>query len=347
MNILFHLTVPPSARAECDAVVQEVHALHSRFGGVIDHLYPGRRPGTRFPRRFWGVMRWPLLRWAERRAVIHHIYNPDPYPFAILRWLRRPVIYTISAGIQARDAANARELARRVHTLVVATEQERDRLRGWGIENARVVRPGIDLARFSPAPPPPDLPPTLLMGSAPWTREQFRTKGVDALLALARRWPELHLVFLWRGILYEEMMRRVRASGLSDRVEVINERTDVNAVLARVHAAVILTTEDALIKAYPHSLLEALAAGRPVLVSRRVPISRDVQEADCGIVLEDVEISSLARALRALLADYEAYARRAADLSATFSQQRLLAEYGAIYRAAHEVTGDTEGDANG
>ncbi|MFP4396170.1 MAG: glycosyltransferase, partial [Anaerolineales bacterium] len=266
MNILYHLTVPPSARAECDAVVQEVRALQAHFGGAIDHLYPGRQPGARFPRRFWGMMRWPLLRWAERRAVIHHIYNPDPYPFAILRGLRCPVIYTISAGIQARDAANARELAQRVQTLVVATERERERLRGWSIENARVVRPGIDLTRFSPAPPPAALPPTLLMGSAPWTREQFRTKGVDALLALAQRWPELHLVFLWRGILYEEMMRRVRATGLSDRVEVINERVDVSAVLARVHAAVILTTEEALIKAYPHSLLEALAAGRPVIV---------------------------------------------------------------------------------
>jgi glycosyltransferase involved in cell wall biosynthesis len=344
MNILYHLTVPPSAHAECDAVVQEVRALQSRFGGSIDHLYPGRRPGARFPRRFWGVMRWPLLRWAERRAVIHHIYNPDPYPFAILRWLQRPVIYTISAGIQARDEANARELARRVQTLVVATERERERLHDWGIENVLIVCPGIDLARFSPAPPPADLPPTLLMGSAPWTREQFRTKGVEALLALAQRWPELHLVFLWRGILYEEMMRRVHASGLSDRVEVINERVDVAAVLARVHAAVILATGDALIKAYPHSLLEAMAAGRPVIVSWRVSIARDVQAAKCGIALEDVEVASLVRALRVLLANYAAYARRAADLSAAFSQQRLLTEYAAIYRAAQ---GDTEGDANG
>ncbi len=333
MDILYHLTVPPSAHAECDAVVQEVRALQSHFGGAIDHLYPGRRPGARFPRRFWGLMRWPLLRWAERRAVIHHIYNPDPYPFAVVRGLQRPVIYTISAGVQARDAANARELARRVHTLVVATEQERDRLRGWGIENARVVRPGIDLARFSPAPPPDDLPPTLLMGSAPWTREQFRTKGVDALLALAQRWPELHLVFLWRGILYEEMLRRVRAAGLSARVEVINERVDVAAVLARVHAAVILTTEDALIKAYPHSLLEALAAGRPVLVSHSVLMATEVVQQSYGVAIDKVDETHVQRAVKQLFRDYPNYRQQALGFDKhNFTLEKMLAGYAKIYR---------------
>ena len=333
MNILYHLTVPPSARAECDAVVQEVRALQAHFGGAIDHLYPGRAPGTRFPRRFWGMMRWPLLRWAERRAVIHHIYNPDPYPFAVLRGLQRPVIYTISAGIQARDAANARELARRVRTLVVATEQDRARLRGWGIENVHVVRPGIDLTRFSPAPPPADLPPTLLMGSAPWTREQFRTKGVDALLALARRWPELHLVFLWRGILYEEMLRRVRASGLSDRVEIINERVDVSSVLARVHAAVILTTEDALIKAYPHSLLEALAAGRPVLVSHSVLMATEVVQRGYGVAIDKVDETHVQRAVKRLFRDYPNYRQQALGFDKhNFTLEKMLASYAKIYR---------------
>jgi len=333
MRVLYHLTVPPSALAECDAVVQEVRALQGHFGGTIDHLYPGRVPGTRIPRQFWGMLRWPRLWWAERYGAVHHIFNPDPYPFVLLRYLRRPVIYTVVAGVQARDQANAQALARWVQMLVVATEQERARLRGWGIDNVRVVRPGIDLTRFAPTPPPANLPPTLLMGSAPWTCDQFRTKGVDTLLTLARRWPELHLVFLWRGILYEDMMRRVRASGLSDRVEVINKRVDVNTVLSHVHSAVILATEDALIKAYPHSLLEALAAGRPVIVSQSVSMATEVAQRGYGVVIDEVDETHVQHAVKRLFRDYPNYQQQALGFDKhNFTLEKMLASYAKIYR---------------
>lgn len=334
MSLCYHLTIPPSPLAGCDAVVQEVQALQGRFGGRISHLYPGRQPGTRFPRRLWGMMRGPALCWMERQIKVHHLYNPDPYPFAVLRFLRRPVIYTVSAGVQPGDRANAQRLARRVQTLVVATAAEQSLLRRWQVDNVAVVRPGISLAHFTSAPPPVGLPPTLLMGSAPWTREQFRTKGVDALLDLAQHWPELHLIFLWRGILYAEMMQRVHALGLDDRVEIINEQVDVNAVLVRVHAAIILATEDALIRSYPHSLLEAMASGRPVIVSQRVPIAMDVDGAQCGVVVETLEPAVLRAALNTVLADYAAYSQRALVLVLGFSQQRLLDDYAEIYRHA-------------
>jgi hypothetical protein len=46
-----------------------------------------------------------------------------------------------------------------------------------------------------------------MVGSAPWTKGQFRTKGVEALLEAARQNPRLHLIFLWREVLAEEMER--------------------------------------------------------------------------------------------------------------------------------------------
>ena len=339
MHVCYHLTVPPSSWAACDAVVQEATALQVRFGGVINHLYPGRKPGTRFPRFFWGLPRLLRLRHLERQVTVHHIYNPDPYPFAILPWLRRPVVYTISAGVQAGDRQNAQRLARRVQVLVVATEIDRERLNAWGIDNVVVVSPGMDLARFSSASLPSELPPTLLMGSAPWTREQFHTKGVKALLAMAQSWPDLHLVFLWRGILYQEMMQRVRTLGLDDRVDVINWQVDVNTVLARVHAAVALATGDAIIKAYPHSLLEALAAGRPVIVGARIPLGMDVQMASAGVLLETLTVPALTHAFQTILNDYDGFAQRAAALGATFSLPHFLEQYADVYQRVEKGFG--------
>ena len=44
MTVLYHLTAPPPAMADTDAVFQEVGALQQRFGGSQIQLYPFRRP---------------------------------------------------------------------------------------------------------------------------------------------------------------------------------------------------------------------------------------------------------------------------------------------------------------
>ncbi len=334
MNILYHLTVPPSPMAACDAVVQEVAALRERVGGQIVHLYPGRAPGTRFPRRWWGMQHLFRLRQLEGQIDLHHVFNPDPFPFDVLRFLRRPVIYTAAAGVRAAQRSSACQLARQAHTLIVSTSAELARLRQWGIQNAELVRPGIDTARFSYTPFSLDRPPTLLMGSAPWTREQFHSKGVDVLLQVVQRAPTLRLVFLWRGVLADEMARRVHSAGLDGCVEVLNEQVDVNAVLARVHAAIVLADGDAIIKTYPHSLLEALAAGKPVLVSRSIPMAAEVEQTGCGVIVEQMDAQHVQAALDMLLRDYAHYQQQTSSFMSDLTIENMTAACGRIYHAA-------------
>jgi glycosyltransferase involved in cell wall biosynthesis len=333
MQVLYHLTIPPSPWAALDAMVQEVEALRalSENGGQVLHLCPGRAPGTRFPRRWWGLQHVPYLRRVEGQFDIHHIFNPDPYPLDILRFMRRPVVYTAAAGAQGADRKTVQRLAQRVHTLVVPTEAARAELNEWGISNVVAIRPGIDVTRFSHTPPPLK-PLTLLMGSAPWTVEQFKSKGVEALLEAAQARPDLRLIFLWRGLHLQEMERRIAQKGLKDRVTTINRQVDVNEALAQVHAAVVLADDTRLVKAYPHSLLEAMAAGRPVLVSRAIPMADYVERTGCGQVVEAVNFQSLLAALDQLEADYEAC--RAAALRAgrrDFSQQQMVGAYRQLY----------------
>ena len=335
MRPLYHLTVPSSTLSACDAVVQEVHALRAHFGGDIVHLYPGHVPGTRFPRRWWGLQRLLFLLRADRQVACHHCYNPDPYLFAVLRLLRRPIIYTAAAGVQRADPTTVRTLAQHIHTLVVATEDERALLAAWEVTNVAVVPPGIEVGRFTYTPLPMGTPPTLLMASAPWTLAQFESKGVTALLALAQEMPDLHLVFLWRGVLADEVLRRVRAAGLEARVEVLNRQVDVNTILSRVHATVVLAEGNALIKAYPHSLLESLAAGRPVLVSAAIPMAQDVARQTNGLVVEKLDIAHLRVAVDQLFSDYPRYQQRVlAAHPNIWSQARVIADYGQIYATA-------------
>jgi len=331
MSILYHLAIPRPAQPALDAVVQEVEALRARLGGEIVYLNPARRPGSRYPERLYGLHRLPYLRWREATARLHHVYNSHLFYFPYLRWLRHPIIYSVTAGLRSRQPGNLSKLGR-LTAIVVSNERDRATLRGWGLGNVHIIRPGIDASRFSPASPPPGPGFTLLAGSAPWTESQFHSKGVEALLAAAEARPDLRLVFLWRGLLFEEMQARVAQRGLHDRVEVINRRVDVNEMLARVHAAVVLADDAALVKAFPHSLLESLAAGRPVLVSQVLPMADYVARMGCGQVVEAISPDGVLEALTRLESNYEA--RQAAALKVRrrdFSQQALLEAYERLY----------------
>jgi glycosyltransferase involved in cell wall biosynthesis len=171
-----------------------------------------------------------------------------------------------------------------------------------------------------------------MVGSAPWVRSQFKTKGVNALLEAARQLPRLHLIFLWRGVLSEEMDRRVHRMGLEDRVEVLDTVVDVNEILAGVHASVTLASEPDIVKAYPHSLLESLAAGKPVLVSRAIPMSSYVEEKGCGVVVERLSLRSLIAAVENLVTEYEALSGTTQQLDEQdFSRERMLLSFQRLY----------------
>lgn len=172
-----------------------------------------------------------------------------------------------------------------------------------------------------------------MVGSAPWTMGQFRTKGIEALLAAAQQAPHLRLVCLWRGVLAEEMARRVRQMGLERQVEIINQKVDVNQVLAEVHASITLVTDPAIIRSYPHTLMESLAAGKPILVSRSIPMADYVEQADCGQVVEEVTPGAVLAAVETLAQNYGRLQKAAQAVgSRDFSKEALIASFKSVYQ---------------
>jgi glycosyltransferase involved in cell wall biosynthesis len=316
-----------------DAVVQEVDWLRARFGGEVLSLRPSWRARARYPRPLLGLHRLGAVRQLDRQVDLHHVYAPQLYWLPLLWLVRRPVVYTVTAGVGDGRRMPPAAFLRRLGAIVVPGRGDLEALHRRGLRNARLIRPGIDAARFADTPPPPGPAFVLVSGSAPWTREQFRTKGVDALLEAARAIPDLALVFLWRGVLLPELVARVRHHALSDRVEILSERVDVGPVLARAHAAVVLAERPGLVKAYPHSLLEALAAGRPVVVSDGTPMADYVRETGCGRVVPRPGVTGLIEAIRELRQDYDAYRARARAVGPRdFSLEDFLAAHRDLYR---------------
>src|SRR5574341_348402 len=200
MNILYHLTSPLPAIPGTDAIFQEVEALQARYGGDRTNLYPLRQPSSIFPRFLYGLHMLSKLKKMDDHFDIHHVYHADLYPFPVLKHLNKPLIYSVSARIKPRKKSVLQNFAKSIHSIVINNERDQSILNQLGITNFRLIPPGIDLSKFSYFPTSHEKDFVLLVGSAPWTKKQFRQKGIDLLLGVALKMPNLRLIFLWRGL---------------------------------------------------------------------------------------------------------------------------------------------------
>ena len=332
MSVLYHLPILPPKMPSGEALSQEIQALRDHNDGDLVYVNPNQNSLVYIPRLLFGLSRLKALRAREQDFTLHHFYNPDPFPYPYLRYLRRPVVYTVSSGISARRIP-ARYL-NRLAAVTVYDERNQQRLLQAGVRNVHLIPPGIDTSRFTCTPLPLEDEVCLLVASAPWTRAQFRTKGIDALLAAAQQDSRLRLAFLWRGILIEEMEQRIRDHGLTSRITLLNEFVDVNRILAGVHATITLAADAALIKAYPHSLLDSLAAGKPVLVNRVIPMADYVERTKCGIVMEKVVASEVLAALAALKQQYNVLQQSARQVGQRdFALCEMITSFQQVYQS--------------
>jgi glycosyltransferase involved in cell wall biosynthesis len=335
MRVIYLLPILPPMHPECEAISQEIALLRSRFDGRVVYVNPNGRLRLPLPRLAFGLSQLPDLRRQDDDVSLYHFYNPDPFAFPFLLALRRPVVYTIASGVGERPPNLS--FLRRMAVVAVPDPRSLARLQAWGLENCLLQRPGIDTSRFTHSPQPlgPDEPCRLVVASAPWTEAQFASKGFDALLAAAEQAPELRLTLLWRGVLVDELHARLRTHGLEDRVEVIDGPTDVNAVLARAHGAALLATRPGIVKSYPHSLLDSLAAGKPVLVSRAIPLADYVAKTGCGVLVDEVTPAAVLAGVAKLRTQYDGYRRAAEKMGRRdFSLTGALDSAAAVYQAA-------------
>jgi glycosyltransferase involved in cell wall biosynthesis len=86
------------------------------------------------------------------------------------------------------------------------------------------------------------------------------------------------------------------------------------------------------------AVLEAVAAGLPVVISGEVQLRSFVESHDLGVVVDRTDPAALAAGLRAMLSD-EAGRRRIAEqgpeaVRDTFSLERVGEQLGALYAQA-------------
>lgn len=211
--------------------------------------------------------------------------------------------------------------------------------RGLEPEKVRVVHNGIELDRFRRSHDeararlerefaiPPDVP---IIATVAVLRPK---KGIEVLLAAAKRVPRAHFLVVGDGPKREEWTALARELGVADRIHWAGFRNDVDALLAGCDLFVHPSLDDA----FPTVLLEAMAAGLPVVASRVGGIPEIVTPGVTGELVPPNDPAALARAIGAVLGndDTMRLMREGARINALrFSTSAWIDRLTAVYREA-------------
>ena len=151
---------------------------------------------------------------------------------------------------------------------------------------------------------------------------------IRAFAALAREVPEAELWLVGDGAEDAALRRLVDVEGLAARVVFWGRRADIPELLGQMDVYAFSTTRD---EGFGIAVIEAMAAGLPVVASD-VPACREVLAGgDAGILVPARNPAALATALRILLQDpalRAGWSRRAtARVHAAYTAERCAADW--------------------
>ena len=155
---------------------------------------------------------------------------------------------------------------------------------------------------------------------------------VRAFAPLAAQRPDLRLVLIGEGPTRSEIEREVRALGLGDRVRVHGLELDI----LPFYAALDLVVQASRSEGLPNVLLEASAAGRPIVATAAGGSGEVVIDGTTGLLVPVDDEAALTRALRRAIEDPDLRARMATaareQAMTTYGMDRFVTEWADLYR---------------
>jgi glycosyltransferase involved in cell wall biosynthesis len=213
-----------------------------------------------------------------------------------------------------------RVLARHTDRIIALSPRLRQAILAMGIgrpEQVVVIPLGLELERFlcrpQPSPGlhtalqiPPGAPLLGIVGRLVPIKDHPSLFRALTLLEAGRQAP--HLVVVGDGEQREELRRLVRDLGLDSRIHFLGWRNDLQAILAEVDVVICCSRNEGT----PVALIEAMAAGVPVVSTNVGGVGDLVVHDESGWLVPPGDPPALARAIEVLLADPALRARLAA-----------------------------------
>jgi len=331
----YEVAVACSVAGELSDVLREagipVHPLRSRL--------VKRRLSVAYA---WRLRR--LLR-RERFDLVHaHIYASTAA--AALATLGTGVPLVITEHTEATwQGRRARWISRWIyrqtkHIIAVSTPIERRLIERDGLSPDLITV--IPNAVVPASEVRPDVQPALPIGPLVGVVARLKPeKGVANFLKAAARvsplFPEAHFVIAGDGPLRQELADLAEDLGLKSRVHFLGFRSDASALMESMDVLVV----PSLTEGSPLVILEAMAAGLPVVASAVGGIPDQIRHDKEGLLVPPDDTGALGEALLDLLRDH-AHARRLGEAgrrraTSEFGHPTMVRRIEDVYRAALDL----------
>ncbi|MEM1269049.1 MAG: glycosyltransferase [Bacteroidota bacterium] len=245
-----------------------------------------------------------LARWCRRMGRPYVVAPHTPYAPHVFRrgWLKKRAFWHLAERPTLQGATAIQVLA----------PLQGEYLETLGITTPRIEVPnGFRAADVCPAQSLPDREPSLFF----FGRIDAFTKGLDVLVEACERVPQVSLTLQGPDWGDADALRK-QGMALPGRFQVLDPVYDQPA--AQVMSGYHVFCCPSRYEGFGLSVLEAMIAERPVLVSDQAGIAPHVRQANCGVVVSP-DVDSIVAGLKTLLA-------RQAEWAAMGERGRTYAE---------------------
>jgi glycosyltransferase involved in cell wall biosynthesis len=252
-----------------------------------------------------------LIRFQRFNLIHTHGYKANAYGYLAARLERTPVVATCHnwvGGTMALDVYNRldRTVLRRFHGLAAVSDEVMEILVSLGIprEKIRPIANGVDV-RASQAADPARFPGirTISGKIIGMVARLDLQKGFEYLLPAIRELCNyvegLALILVGEGPDRPAIEGMVQRLGLQQNVLLAGRRED----MAEVYAAIDVLVLPSLNEGLPMTVLEAMAAGKPIIATRVGAIPSVIRDGETGLLVAPRDTAGLRDAIALLLED--------------------------------------------
>ncbi|MCC6486132.1 MAG: glycosyltransferase [Candidatus Hydrogenedentes bacterium] len=245
-----------------------------------------------------------------------------------------------NAGLTAFFTRLERQAARRTDRLIALTGRGIDEHVAEGVGHRRqweAIFSGIDLspypqaiARRTDTRRELGIPPDALLAGAVGRLEPVKGFAyfIEAARAVLREAPESHFILAGDGSLLGDL--RAQAADLGERFRFLGLRHDVPELMAAMDACAVPSLNEGMGRV----LLEAGAAGAPVVASAVGGIPDILQDGETGLLVPSRDVDALAGAILRLWRDPVLRVRMSAvarEAASGFSLEKMVARIESVY----------------
>jgi glycosyltransferase involved in cell wall biosynthesis len=284
-------------------------ACFHRRGALLTEV-PAAVPVESFPlhgfRSASGFAQLARFAWWCRRLGARLVHTCDLY--ANIFGLTGATLAGVRARIASRrevltgdksrlQLAGQRTTYRLAHAVVANSSAAAEQLAQEGVpaRRIRLIPNGVDAARFTRRPAAGPLRRIAMVANL--RREKGHDVLIDAAPAILAAHPDAEFVLAGDGPEAAALAARARTRGVADRVVFLGATRDVPEVLAGSDVFVLPSRSEAL----PNAVIEAMAAGLPVVASEVGGIPELIAQGVTGLLVAPGDPPALAGAIGYLL----------------------------------------------